>query len=311
MRRCGRSIRAPSTCCRACARCSISSPTGSAMRAARRARAGGSLRIPAMADAGAGGAAGQGAAARGLSRHFSRIVTRSARPLASITESLRKPRAGGRQLGLAADGIGRDRHAVDEPGQRQGAALGLDDDAGAVAVLDIELGAVGREGDLHGGLQIGAEGRCDSVLLRLAEALERRRQVGAGDDQRAGRRRRRAACAASTGGRRHRTAAARRRCGRRGPAWRRRRAGRPTRRWCGGRRSPPPRRRGSRRRCRSCRRSGRAWRWPAPARCAGCRRRTRPPPATAAAGLAAAGFGSAPSRRYCRATGSPPRARPA
>ena len=38
MRPCGRSIPAPSTCCRACACCWISSPTGSAKRAARSAR---------------------------------------------------------------------------------------------------------------------------------------------------------------------------------------------------------------------------------------------------------------------------------
>ena len=37
MPRCGRSIRAPSTCCRACACCSISWPTGSAMRRERTA----------------------------------------------------------------------------------------------------------------------------------------------------------------------------------------------------------------------------------------------------------------------------------
>ena len=57
----------------------------------RRARAGGTS-DSGHGRWGAGGAAGKGAAARGLSRHFSRTVTRSARPLASITESLRKPR---------------------------------------------------------------------------------------------------------------------------------------------------------------------------------------------------------------------------
>ena len=151
---------------------------------------------------------------RRKARYFSRIVTPIGAALGVDHRELVEAAAGRRQLGLAPGGIGFDRHAVDQPGQRQGAALGLDDDAGAVAVLDVELGAVGREGDLHGGLEIGAGG---VLVPRLAEALERRRQVGAGDQRARRRAPRRGARGASRGGRRHRTAAARRRCGRRGP----------------------------------------------------------------------------------------------
>ena len=83
----------------------------------------------------------------------SRIVTRSARPLASITESLRKPRpAAGNSASRLA---GSDAIGTPSTSQVSGSApaLGLDHHAGAVAVLDLDLGAIGREGDLHGGLE--------------------------------------------------------------------------------------------------------------------------------------------------------------
>ena len=88
---------------------------------------------------------------------------------------LEEAAAAGRQFDVAALGVGRDRLAVDEPGERQDATLGLDDDAGALAVLDLEFGTVGREGNLHGGLEIAASRAV--VRCTFAEALERRRQV--------------------------------------------------------------------------------------------------------------------------------------
>jgi len=89
---------------------------------------------------------------------------------------LEEAAAGGGELGFAAHRVGGDRHAVDEPGQRQRPAPGLDDDAGAVAgVLDVELGAVGREGDLQRGLQVGAvDGRRTICKQASASAIRGR-----------------------------------------------------------------------------------------------------------------------------------------
>ena len=167
-----------------------------------------------------------------------RTVTRSTRPLASITDSLTKPRPSGCQTTSRDWRRGADRRAVDEPGQRQRAALGLEHDRRR-RLVDLDLGAIGRKCDLHA----AARGTAPSAARRrpVAEAVQRRRQLGAGRAQR----RRRAAAAAAARcvaearegveqDRRGGDAAGQAR------ASRRRRGGRPRRRWCGGRRSRRP-----------------------------------------------------------------------
>ena len=87
--RCGRSIRAPSTCCRACARCSISWPTGSARRGKERAGCG--RRKPAVVADGANAAVAKARAARELALSSGRALANrsSMRLTAAICRPLR------------------------------------------------------------------------------------------------------------------------------------------------------------------------------------------------------------------------------
>ena len=80
-----------------------------------------------------------------------------------------------RQGQLAARGIGRDRGAIDEPGQRKRATFYFDHHA--VVGVCVEFGAVRREGDAQGLGAIGA-GRCIGGFSCGIKAAERRRQVG-------------------------------------------------------------------------------------------------------------------------------------
>ncbi len=121
-----------------------------------------------------------------------------------------------------------------------------------------------RKGDLHRGIDEAAVGH---LVTRLLEALQRRRQRGAGGTKsrpsapvqappRSGLRRWNASNSIGAAAMRPVRA-------------RRRRAVRPAHRahrWCGGRRSRSPRHRDSRMTCRSCRQCGHPWPKPAVAR---------------------------------------------
>ena len=189
--------------------------------------------------------------------HFMRMVTRSSRPLASITVSVKNPRPVTASSASRLPAAEIDRHAVEQPNEGQRTTLGLDRESAAVDVVEGNFGPIRGEGDLNRRIEVGSRGQILRAAESVAAASAARRRPAAAPraaPRRVGR-------GAATSGRRRRTTGGRRRCVRPGRGWRCHRAGRPKPRWYGGRRSQPPRRRENRKRFPSCRRSVPAWRW--------------------------------------------------